>query len=173
MIYKDFQGLKLSAVGFGMMRLPVGIGGMADVDEEAVEEMVEYALDNGVNYFDTAWGYHDGNSELAAGKYLYVHPRESYYLATKFPGYDTSNFGHVEEIFEEQLNKCETEYFDFYLLHNIYEKNVDFYLDDEKYHTISYLLEQKAKGRIKHLGFSCHGDLDVLERFLVARGADV
>ena len=169
MIYKEFQDIRLSSLGFGMMRLPGGCDN-PQIDEAQTAEMIDYAIRNGVNYFDTAWGYHQGNSERVAGKLLSEYPRESYYLASKFPGYDVSNFGHVEEIFEEQLKKCRTDYFDFYLLHNIYEKNIDAYLDDETYHTVSYLLEQKAKGRIRHLGFSAHGEYAVMERFLAAYG---
>ena len=169
MIYKDFQDIRLSSLGFGMMRLPGGCDN-PQIDEAQTAEMIDYAIRNGVNYFDTAWGYHQGNSERVAGKLLSEYPRESYYLASKFPGYDVSNFGHVEEIFEEQLKKCRTDYFDFYLLHNIYEKNIDAYLDDETYHTVSYLLEQKARGRIRHLGFSAHGEYAVMERFLTAYG---
>ena len=169
MIYKEFQDIRLSSLGFGMMRLPGGCDN-PQIDEAQTAEMIDYAIRNGVNYFDTAWGYHQGNSERVAGKLLSEYPRESYYLASKFPGYDVSNFGHVEEIFEEQLKKCRTEYFDFYLLHNIYEKNIDAYLDDATYHTVSYLLEQKAKGRIRHLGFSAHGEYEVMERFLDAYG---
>ena len=169
MIYKEFQDIRLSSLGFGMMRLPGGCDN-PQIDEAQTAEMIDYAIRNGVNYFDTAWGYHQGNSERVAGKLLSQYPRESYYLASKFPGYDVSNFGHVEEIFEEQLKKCRTDYFDFYLLHNIYEKNIDAYLDDATYHTVSYLLEQKAKGRIRHLGFSAHGEYEVMERFLAAYG---
>ena len=169
MIYKEFQDIRLSSLGFGMMRLPGGCDN-PQIDEAQTAEMIDYAIRNGVNYFDTAWGYHQGNSERVAGKLLSQYPRESYCLASKFPGYDVSNFGHVEEIFEEQLKKCRTEYFDFYLLHNIYEKNIDAYLDDATYHTVSYLLEQKAKGRIRHLGFSAHGEYEVMERFLAAYG---
>ena len=169
MIYKEFQDIRLSSLGFGMMRLPGGCDN-PQIDEAQTAEMIDYAIRNGVNYFDTAWGYHQGNSERVAGKLLSQYSRESYYLASKFPGYDVSNFGHVEEIFEEQLKKCRTEYFDFYLLHNIYEKNIDAYLDDATYHTVSYLLEQKAKGRIRHLGFSAHGEYEMMERFLAAYG---
>ena len=169
MIYKEFQDIRLSSLGFGMMRLPGGCDN-PQIDEAQTAEMIDYAIRNGVNYFDTAWGYHQGNSERVAGKLLSEYPRESYCLASKFPGYDVSNFGHVEEIFEEQLKKCRTDYFDFYLLHNIYEKNIDAYLDDATYHTVSYLLEQKAKGRIRHLGFSAHGEYEMMERFLATYG---
>ena len=106
MIYRDFKGLKLSALGFGTMRLPVKNGVYSDIDEEKVAEMFSYAIAHGVNYFDTAWGYHEGNSEIAVGKALSAYPRDSFYLATKFPGYDLSNMGKVEEIFEAQLKKC-------------------------------------------------------------------
>ncbi len=172
MIYRDFQGMKLSNLGMGMMRLPVR-GKYSEVDEEAVCRMVDTALERGVNYFDTAWGYHDGNSELAAGGALSRHPRERYCLADKFPGYDLGNFGKTEEIFEQQLRKCRVEYFDFYLFHNVNEANIDAYLDDARYGTYSYLIEQKRLGRIRHLGFSAHGSVDVIRRFLDAYGKDM
>ena len=170
MVYKEFQDKKLSALGFGVMRLPVSdsIPG-TPIDEEKTEEMVDFALRHGVNYFDTAYGYHDGTSEVVMGKVLGKYPRDSYYLATKFPGYDLSNMDKVDTIFEEQLGKCGMEYFDFYLLHNIYEKNIDPYLDP-KYGIMDYLLKQKENGRIRHLGFSAHGRYDTMKRFLEAYG---
>ncbi len=171
MIYKDFKDIKLSNLGFGTMRLPTKgkKGEETPIDEEETAKMVEYAIKNGVNYFDTAWGYHNGESEVVIGKVLNKYPRDSYYLATKFPGYDLSNIGKVEEIFEKQLEKTGMEYFDFYLFHNVYEKNVDPYLD-EKYGILDYLLKQKENGRIKHLGFSVHGSYDVMKKFLDAYG---
>lgn len=172
MVYKDFQGLKLSALGMGAMRLPVIDGDDGKIDEAAADKMVEYAMKNGVNYYDTAWGYHNGMSELVMGKALKKYPRESFYLATKFPGYDLSNMDKVEEIFEKQLEKCGVDYFDFYLFHNVCEMNIDAYLDP-KYGIYEYLVEQKKKGRIRHLGFSAHGNLDVMKRFLDAYGKDM
>ncbi|MCM1570115.1 MAG: aldo/keto reductase [Roseburia sp.] len=169
MIYREFQNLKLSGMGLGMMRLPVIDGNDAKVDEAAAAEMIDYAYRNGINYFDTAWGYHDGNSELVAGRCLSKYPRESYYLASKFPGYDLANMDKVEEIFEKQLEKCKTPYFDFYLIHNVYEGNVDAYLDP-KYGILDYLLKQKENGRIKHFGFSAHGSVEVMQRFLKVYG---
>lgn len=169
MIYRKFQDMELSGLGLGMMRLPVLDGNDGAVDETAAAELIDYAYTNGINYFDTAWGYHDGNSELVAGKYLSRYPRESYYLASKFPGYDLSNMGKVEEIFEKQLAKCQTPYFDFYLFHNVYEGNIDAYLDP-KYGILEYLLKQKENGRIRHLGFSSHGSVEVLRRFLQSYG---
>lgn len=172
MIYRDFQDVKLSALGMGAMRLPVVDGDDSKIDEAAAFAMVDEAMARGVNYYDTAWGYHSGNSELVMGKALARHPREKFYLATKFPGYDLSNMGKVEEIFEKQLEKCQVEYFDFYLFHNVCEMNIDAYLDP-KYGTYDYLLAQKKNGRIRHLGFSAHGDYDVMKRFLEAYGKDM
>lgn len=170
MVYKDFQTKKLSALGLGAMRLPLTAGGSdAEIDETKTAEMAAYAMEHGINYYDTAYGYHEGQSEIVMGKILGKYPRESYYLANKFPGYDLSNMGKVEEIFEEQLQKCKVDYFDFYLFHNVYEKNIDPYLD-EKNGILKYLLKQKENGRIKHLGFSCHGRYETLKRFLDAYG---
>ena len=169
MIYKDFQGIKLSNLGMGCMRFPVVDGNDAVVDQAAVEDMVACAMERGINYYDTAWGYHAGTSELVIGKALSAYPRDRFYLASKFPGYDLSNMGKVQEIFETQLKKCQVDYFDFYLFHNVCEKNIDAYLDP-KYGILDYLLEQKKNGRIRHLGFSCHGAMPVLKRFLEAYG---
>lgn len=172
MVFKTFQNSKLSALGFGAMRLPVLNGDDGQVDEAAVAQMVDRAMAAGVNYYDTAWGYHGGNSELALGRALGRHPRDSFYLADKFPGYDLSNMDKVAEIFEAQLKKCGVEYFDFYLFHNVCEMNIDAYLN-EKYGIYAYLMEQKKNGRIKHLGFSAHGSLSVIKRFLDAYGKDM
>lgn len=165
MVYKDYQDLKLSVLGLGTMRLPVIDGDDARVDEEKTAEMVAYAMEKGINYYDTAWGYHSGNSETVMGKALSQYDRDSYYLATKFPGYDLSNMDKVEEIFEKQLEKCRVDYFDFYLVHNVCEMNIDAYLD-EKYGIYDYLAKQKENGRIRHLGFSAHGSCEVMKRFL-------
>lgn len=169
MVYRKFQDMELSALGMGAMRLPVVDGNDAVIDEKAANEMVAYAMEHGINYYDTAWGYHGGNSEIVMGKALSQYPRESFYLATKFPGYDLSNMDKVEEIFEAQLKKCGVEYFDFYLFHNVCEMNIDAYLD-ETYGIFEYLLEQKKNGRIRHLGFSAHGSYDIMKRFLDAYG---
>ena len=128
MIYKAFRGEKLSALGLGAMRLPTA-GDQIDV--EATAQMVAYAMEKGINYYDTAWGYHNGESELVMGKLLSAYPRESFHLASKFPGYDLSNMGKVAEIFEKQLEKCRISYFDFYLFHNVCELNIDGYLDPQ------------------------------------------
>ena len=169
MIYRDFQGMKLSGLGFGAMRLPVVGGDDGHIDKEQTFRMVDEAMAAGINYYDTAWGYHGGNSELVMGEALSKYKRESFYLADKFPGYDLSNMPKVKEIFEKQLEKTGAGYFDFYLFHNVCEMNINQYLDP-KFGILDYLLEQKKNGRIRHLGFSCHGEMDVLTRFLNAYG---
>ena len=99
MIYKEFAGKQLSALGMGCMRLPVCENDQKQIDIDAVREMVAYAMEKGINYYDTAWGYHDGQSEIVMGKVLADYPRESFYLASKFPGFNTANMERVEEIF--------------------------------------------------------------------------
>lgn len=173
MIYRDFQDEKLSNLGLGLMRLPVLDGDDSKIDEAAAFEMIDYAYSHGVNYFDTAWGYHSGNSELTTGRVLKRYPRESFNLASKFPGYDVANFGKHEEIFAKQLEKLQVDYLDFYLIHNVSELNIEQYLDDEQFGTISYFIEQKKAGRIRHLGFSCHGSFDTFKRFLDKYGDDM
>ena len=169
MITRQFQELKLSALGFGAMRLPVLDGKDSRIDKKETFRMVDEAMAKGIRYYDTAWGYHGGNSETVMGEALAKYPRNSYYLATKFPGYDISNMPKVKEIFEKQLEKTGVEYFDFYLFHNVCEMNINEYLDP-KFGIFDYLMEQMRKGRIRHLGFSCHGEMDVLKRFLAAYG---
>lgn len=169
MIYNDFQGLKLSALGMGNMRLPVLDGNDNNIDVDAAKEMIAFCMNSGINYYDTAYGYHGGNSELVVGQLLKNYERSSFYLASKFPGYDLSNMPKVREIFEEQLEKCQVEYFDFYMFHNVCEMNIDEYLNPE-FGIFDYLMEQKQSGRIRHLGFSTHGDIDCITRFLEAYG---
>lgn len=171
MIYKDFQNKNLSLLGFGTMRLPVDSDG--NIDENQVREMTKYAITHGVNYFDTAYPYHNGDSERVIGRILSEYPRDSYYLATKYPGHQILSTGYnPAEIFEEQLKKCGVEYFDFYLLHNVYEKSIETYTDP-KWGIIDYFKEQKKLGRIKHLGFSCHAQTEGLRTFLDAYGKDM
>ncbi len=172
MLFREFKGKKISALGFGSMRLPVIDNDDSKIDEEKAGVMVEKAIDGGINYFDTAWGYHGGNSEIVMGKLLQKYPRESFFLATKFPGYDLSNIDKVETIFEKQLEKCRTDYFDFYLFHNVCEMNIDAYLD-ESHGIFAYLKKQKENGRIRHLGFSVHGNIETMTRFLEKYGNDM
>ena len=171
MIDSEFQDKRLGLLGFGTMRLPTHADG--SIDEAQVAEMAAYALEHGVNYFDTAYPYHGGESERVIGRVLSKYPRDSWYLATKYPGHQISSTGYdPAEIFEEQLQKCGVEYFDFYLLHNVYEKSMEVYLDP-KWGIIDYFKEQKRLGRIKHLGFSCHAETKGLKEFLDACGEDM
>lgn len=165
MIYRDFNGQKVSQLAFGTMRLPVLNGDAENIDQDAVEKMVQLAFDGGVNYFDTAWGYHNGKSEVAIGKALRKYDRNSYFIADKFPGYDLGNINKVEEIFAQQLERTGLEYFDFYHIHNVHELNIDYYLNP-KYRIYDYLSKMKAEGKIKHLGFSTHANYDTFMRFL-------
>ena len=170
MIYREFQDKKLSLLGFGAMRLPQNPDG--SIDEHQVAEMTRYAIEHGVNYFDTAYPYHEGHSEQVMGKVLGEYPREQFYLATKFPGHQISDRYDPEEIFETQLKKCGVEYFDFYLLHNVYENSIQVY-QDPKWGILDYLREQKRLGRIRHLGFSTHGSLEIIKEFLDYCGEDM
>lgn len=179
MIYKQFHDLQISQLGMGAMRLPT-IGERGPIDEDKAREIIEYAYEHGVNYFDTAYRYHNGESEKFLGKVLSQYPRESWYLASKMPGHMMRfNNGRLEfsgylaglplatpaEIFEEQLDKCGVDYFDFYLLHNVCETSLDIYMNEEL-GILDYLLEQKKKGKIRYLGFSTHAMPETLERFL-------
>jgi len=170
MIYHDFQGKKLSALGFGIMRLPMN-GEV--IDEEKTQEMVDYAMEHGLNYFDTAYPYHNGESEGVIGRALKKYPRESFYLADKYPGHQISSTGYnPAEIFEDQLKKCGVDYFDFYLLHNVNENSIKTYTDPQ-WGILDYFREQKKNGRIRHLGFSSHGSIDNIKEFLAYCGDDM
>ena len=175
MLYKQFQNLQLSALGFGAMRLPLLPDGSGTIDQAELDRMVDAAMAAGVNYFDTAHPYHDGKSEGAIGRSLARYPRESWHLADKFPGHQNVH-GVKElqpaEVFEEQLRRCGVEYFDFYLLHNVNEQSMAYYCNPEK-HCLDYFLEQKAKGRIRHLGFSCHAGPEALQEFVDRYGKDL
>lgn len=170
MLYNRFGDNSISALGMGCMRFPTTAEG--DIDISATREMIAYAMESGINYYDTAWGYHDGRSEPVMGEILSDYPRESFYLASKFPGYILDNMSKVEEIFEQQLERCRVNYFDFYLFHNVCEMNIDGYLDPQ-FGIHDYLMKQKENGRIRHLGFSAHGNMDTMKRFLEAYGKDM
>jgi len=169
MIYKTLCGENISSLGMGTMRFPRIGGRTSEVSLEKTAQMIDFAIKKGVNYFDTAWGYHNGKSESILGEILSRYSRESFLLASKFPGYSKENFPKKEEIFEEQLRKCRVDYFDFYLFHNVSDSNIDFYLDS-RYGLHAYLMKQKEEGKIKHLGFSSHGSYETVKRFLDAYG---
>ena len=158
-------GLRISRFGFG--GIPI-----QRIDAEGTKELIHYLHDAGVNYIDTAYPYHGGMSERVMGKILSQYPRESYFLADKFPGHMILESYDPQTLFEEQLRRCNVDYFDFYLLHNVYEESVDRYLDPQ-WGILEYLKEQKRNGRIRHLGFSTHGRLDMMEKFLAEHGEDM
>jgi len=163
MFTNDLLGNEVSRLGFGAMRLPLTPDGTVDLP--AVQEMVDTCMSCGVNYFDTAYVYHSGFSETALRDTLKKYPRESYFLANKFPGHVVADSYDVAGIFQEQLDRCGTDYFDYYLLHNVYENSVQTYMDP-RWDILGFLKEQKRLGRIRHLGLSTHARPDTLERFL-------
>ncbi|MBR3627621.1 MAG: aldo/keto reductase [Elusimicrobia bacterium] len=154
---KKYKNLDISVIGFGCMRLPQKDG---EPDIEKTQELVDYAMDHGINYYDTAWFYHGGKSELAVGQVMKKHSRNSYYLADKMPLRILKDKSEVIPIFEEQLKKCQVEYFDFYLAHNINKREWETLKKCEVY---EQLLQQKKDGKIKYLGFSIHDTPELLE----------
>ncbi len=171
MIYTDFQHKKLPLLGFGAMRLPL-IPGTSQIDEEHTEKMVDYAMAHGVNYFDTAYPYHGGLSEVVISRILQKYPRESYYLADKYPGHQLASAYDPADVFEDQLKKCGVDYFDFYLLHNVCELSMPAYTSPE-WGIVDYFVEQKKLGRIRHLGFSTHASNETVKQFLDAYGEHI
>ena len=165
MLYREFKDDRLSLLGFGCMRLPVIDNDQARIDEEKGRARVTRAIEGGVNYFDTSYSYHLAQSEITIGKILREFPRDSYRLATKFPGHEKRSFYDVDAIFHEQLEKTGHDFFDYYLLHNVCEFSIDTYLD-ERWGMVDYLVKQREAGVIKHLGFSTHGRLETVKRFL-------
>ncbi len=154
---KKYKNLDISVIGFGCMRLPQKDG---EPDIEKTQEMVDYAMEHGINYYDTAWFYHGGKSELAVGQVMKKHPRNTYYLADKMPLRILKDKSEVIPTFEEQLKKCQTDYFDFYLAHNINKREWETLKKCEVY---EQLLQQKKDGKIKYLGFSIHDTPELLE----------
>ena len=150
----------VSLLGFGCMRLPMKNG---DVDMELTGSFFDYAIRHGVNYFDTAWPYLGGKSETATGTLLKKYPRESFYLADKCPTWLIESPQDVDRIFDQQLKKCQVEYFDYYLVHALDQGR---YENALKQNIHANLLKKKEEGKIKNLGFSFHDTPDVLEKIL-------
>ena len=182
MYYKDIAGVKVSALGMGNMRLPKVEGQGEKIDWEKAQEIIDYAMSHGITYYDTAYRYHGGESELFIGEALKKYPRESFLLASKFPGHMMEKkengmlgftsllAGHpdstVDAVFQEQLQKCQVDYFDFYLLHNVTEKSMSLYCDPE-IQVVEYFKKQKELGKIRHLGFSSHAvSAETIDKFL-------
>ena len=148
------------------MRLPVVDGNNADIDYPRLEEMISYAMDHNVNYFDTARYYHEGNSESALGRVLRNYPRNRYYLTDKLPYQIWSASEPAKEmrmVFQDQLKQCNTDYFDFYLFHS-FQQNI--YEASKQYRSYEYLKQMQAEGRIRKIGFSFHSSPEVLKPIL-------
>lgn len=173
-------GDRVSILGYGMMRLPVEGGGSgrenpnSEIDQEMVNQEVDYALEHGVNYFDTSPAYCKGKSEHATGIALSRHPRNSYYIATKLSNFSPSTWSREASIamFENSLKELQTDYIDYLLLHSIGGETQE--LNSEQLFNarfidngiLDWLVEQKEKGRIRNLGFSYHGDVKIFDMLL-------
>ena len=169
MEYRKFEnlGVSPSLLGFGCMRLPQTPDG--NIDEAEAERMLDRALQAGVTYIDTAYPYHNGDSEPFVGKVLKKYDRSSFYLATKLPVWNVKTIDDAKRIFQEQLDRLEVDYVDFYLLHC---------LDKEKWQTvldlgiIPYMEEMKKEGKIKFFGFSFHDDFETFKTIATYRKWD-
>ena len=157
-------GIDVSLLGFGCMRFPTTKEGK--IDEAEAEKMLDYAISKGVNYIDTAYPYHNGESEPFVGKVLKKYPRDSFYLATKLPVWAVNTLEDVDRIFEEQLQRLQTDHIDFYLMHAMNAQR------HEKYQAMgAYDIAQalKAEGVLRHVGMSFHDSPAVLEQILIQR----
>jgi predicted aldo/keto reductase-like oxidoreductase len=151
---------ELSLLGFGLMRLPTVTGDKNKIDYPKAQAMIDRAYKAGVNYYDTAYVYHNGESEVFAGGTLSKYPRDSYYLATKMPSWDlVKSKDDVKRIFDEQLARCKTSYFDFYLAHSLDQGRMNSLRDN----IYSVLRAKKEEGVIRRLGFSFHDHPDVIK----------
>lgn len=152
-------GKDLSLLGFGCMRLPTTFTASGrEIDKELGEKMVDFAYRHGINYFDTAWFYHDGKSEAFIGQALQKYPRDTVYLADKMPTPILTGLDQAKDIFQTQLDRCQVAYFDNYMLHSLTSQDQfdELYIQDG---ILDYLRQEKARGRIRCLGFSFHGDV--------------
>lgn len=162
---KKFKGIEdnPSLLGFGCMRFPKVHPDKPDIDEESALKMIDEAYQSGVNYFDTAYPYHAKLSEKFVGKALKRYPRQSFYLATKMPGWEIKNVEDAKRIFNEQLENLQTDYFDYYLCHALSKKGFEIYKEPG---IMDFLYQMKKEGKIKHLGFSFHDTPEVLDEII-------
>ena len=162
MFYKDFKGNKISTLGLGVMRLPSADGDPDKIDRVEGAKIIHRAIELGINYFDTAHIYQKTDSERFLGEVLKQYPRENYYLATKLYGSPTRD---IRQTFAQQLERLQTDYVDFYLLHSLDDETFPIYTDP-KLGYIAFLQEMRAAGKIRYLGFSTHIAPEKLEQFL-------
>ncbi len=167
MKYRKFGEMDFepSALGFGAMRLPTEDDDRSNIKEEEAIEMIRYAIDNGVNYVDTAWPYHGEESERLVGKALKDGYREKVKVATKLPSWDIEDEDDPDKFLNEQLDKLGVDCIDFYLLHALSRKHWDNYLDLDM-DIFEWLEEKKEEGKIGHIGFSFHDDLDMFKEIV-------
>ena len=163
--YKN-TNLMLPLLGFGTMRLPQKNGG---IDDSTAQKMVDRAMEAGLNYFDTAWPYHGGESETFVGNALRKYPRDSYYLADKLPVWSIGSLREAEQIFERQLRKCRTEYFDFYLLHAL---NGSGWRTVQEHKLFEFAERMRQEGKIRRIGFSFHDSPELLNTIAAAHPWD-
>ena len=163
----DKLGIETSLLGFGCMRFPLRDDG--GIDEALAEKMLDLAMASGVNYYDTAYPYHNGDSEPFLGRVLDKYDRATYYLATKLPVWKLEKKEDAENIFNEQLKRLNKDYVDFYLLHAL---NKDRFNKVLELGVIEVCEKLKAEGKIKYLGFSFHDDYDAFERIITYRDWD-
>ena len=161
-------GIETSLLGFGCMRFPKLENGQ--IDEEHATQMLEMAYEAGVNYYDTAYMYHDGASESFLGQWLDTKPRDSYFLTTKLPVMMIESLEDAKRIYQEQKQRLHKDYFDFYLLHSL---NKDTFERAKKLGLIEFCEELLQKGEIRHFGFSFHDDYEVFEEILRYRDWDM
>lgn len=155
--------IKVSQLGFGCMRFPTLGGDSGSIDKYLSKEMIHYAIDNGVNYIDTAYPYHQGNSEAFVGEALKDGYREKVYLATKLPVWLTEEYSDFEKYLDEQLENLQTDHIDFYLLHALSRDRFDQIVDLKVF---EFLEVAKEKGKIKYVGFSFHDELNVFKEII-------
>jgi predicted aldo/keto reductase-like oxidoreductase len=163
----DSLGADVSLLGFGCMRFPLIQNDPGKIDYPRAQKMIDRALEGGVNYFDTAWPYHEKHSEVFVGEALSKYPRDRYFLASKMPTWETfaSPRENMETIFSEQLRKCRVDYFDFYLVHSL---NTEHLKKCRDYQMYEFLKKKKDEGRIRRLGFSFHANSEVLEEVVTS-----
>ncbi len=162
MNYREYKkdGTKVSLLGFGGMRFPQTDG---KIDREASQKLIDRAFEAGVNYYDTAYMYHGGESEVFFGQAMAKYPRDSFMLADKMPMWMAEKPEDVDRIFNDQLSRCKTDYFDFYLLHSV---NDDVYSKFKQFGAYEVLDGYRKSGKVRRLGFSFHGSIELLECIL-------